>query len=81
MLADTVHIAYGEPAVFGVITTRKGVRVGINQYLEGFLPEENVRFRAYAVAFGNPAHTAAANREVLLEFPAMTKRFDRFTNG
>ena len=79
MLADTVHIAYGEPAVFGVITHPKGVRVGINQYLEGFLPEENVRFRAYAVAFETRAHTAAANREVLLEFPAMTKRFDRFS--
>ncbi len=79
MLADTVHIAYGEPAVFGVITHPKGVRVGINQYLEGFLPEENVRFRAYAVAFETRAHTAATNREVLLEFPAMTKRFDRFS--
>ena len=79
MLADTVHIAYGEPAVFGVITHPKGVRVGINQYLEGFLPEENVRFRAYAVAFETRAHTAATNREVLLEFPAMTKRFGRFS--
>src|SRR5512136_3201599 len=45
MLADTVHVAYGKPAVFGIITQPKGVRIGINQYLEGFLPEENVRFR------------------------------------
>ena len=45
MLADTVHVGYGKPAVFGVITRPKGVRVGINQYLEGYLAEENVRFR------------------------------------
>ncbi|HQC13032.1 MAG TPA: ribosome biogenesis/translation initiation ATPase RLI, partial [Methanoregulaceae archaeon] len=51
MLADTVHIAYGKPAVFGVITQPKGVRVGINQYLEGYLPEENVRFRDYPAVF------------------------------
>ncbi|MFA7199106.1 MAG: ribosome biogenesis/translation initiation ATPase RLI [Methanoculleus sp.] len=79
MLADTVHVAYGEPGVFGVITHPKGVRIGINQYLEGFLPEENVRFRTYPVTFDTRAHAAESNREVLLEFPAMTKRFDRFS--
>ncbi len=79
MLADTVHIAYGEPGVFGVITHPKGVRVGINQYLEGFLPEENVRFRTYAVTFDARAHAADSDREVLLEFPAMTKRFPQFS--
>ncbi|MCK9299447.1 ribosome biogenesis/translation initiation ATPase RLI [Methanoculleus sp. YWC-01] len=79
MLADTVHIAYGEPAVFGVITYPKGVRVGINQYLEGFLPEENVRFRTYAVTFDTRAHASDAEREVLLEFPTMAKRFAQFS--
>ncbi|MDD3858282.1 MAG: ribosome biogenesis/translation initiation ATPase RLI [Methanoculleus sp.] len=79
MLADTVHIAYGEPGVFGVITHPKGVRVGINQYLEGFLPEENVRFRTYAVTFDARAHAADSDREVLLEFPSMTKRFPQFS--
>ena len=79
MLADTVHIAYGEPAVFGVITYPKGVRVGINQYLEGFLPEENVRFRPYAVTFDARAHAAGTDREVLLTFPAMTKQFTQFS--
>ena len=79
MLADTVHVAYGEPGVFGVITHPKGVRVGINQYLEGFLPEENVRFRAYPVTFDLRAHAADSDREVLFEFPAMTKRFPQFS--
>ena len=79
MLADTVHIAYGEPAVFGVITYPKGVRVGINQYLEGFLPEENVRFRPYAVTFDARAHASETDREVLFAFPAMTKQFAQFS--
>ena len=34
----TVHVAYGKPAVFGIITRPKGVRI-INQHLEGFLTE------------------------------------------
>ncbi len=79
MLADTVHIAYGKPAAFGVITHPKGVRVGINQYLEGYLPEENVRFRDFSVTFEARAHTTEVNREELFTFPAMTKRFDQFS--
>jgi ATP-binding cassette subfamily E protein 1 len=78
MLADTVHIAYGKPAVFGVITQPKGVRVGINQYLEGYLPEENVRFRQHQVVFEKRAHEAGSDREILFEFPEMTKTFDKF---
>ena len=78
MLADTVHIAYGKPAVFGVITQPKGVRVGINQYLEGYLPEENVRFRQHQVVFEKRAHEAGSDREILFEFPEMTKTFEEF---
>lgn len=79
MLADTVHVAYGKPAAFGVITQPKGVRVGINQYLEGFLPEENVRFRDHPVLFEKRAHAAGSDRSTLLEFPPMKKTFDQFT--
>ena len=78
MLADTVHVAYGKPAVFGIITRPKGVRIGINQYLEGFLTEENVRFRDYQVTFEIRAHKDGAQRQPLLEIPEMKRSFDRF---
>ncbi|MDD1714211.1 MAG: ribosome biogenesis/translation initiation ATPase RLI [Methanoregulaceae archaeon] len=79
MLADTVHVAYGKPAVFGVITQPKGVRIGINQYLEGYLPEENVRFRDYPVVFEKRAHEDRAERAVLLEYPVLKKSYEHFT--
>jgi ATP-binding cassette subfamily E protein 1 len=79
MLADTVHIAYGKPAVFGIITQPKGVRVGINQYLEGYLHEENVRFRDTQVVFEKRAHTKESERLVLFEFPRMTKVYETFS--
>ncbi|AGB02557.1 ribosome biogenesis/translation initiation ATPase RLI [Methanoregula formicica] len=78
MLADTVHVGYGKPAVFGIITRPKGVRVGINQYLEGFLAEENVRFRDTQVVFEKRAHEKGSNREDLFLIPAMTKKYDMF---
>jgi ATP-binding cassette, sub-family E, member 1 len=78
MLADTVHVGYGKPAVFGIITRPKGVRVGINQYLEGFLAEENVRFRDTQVVFEKRAHDKGSEREDLFIIPAMTKQYDTF---
>jgi ATP-binding cassette subfamily E protein 1 len=78
MLADTIHVGYGKPAVFGIITRPKGVRVGINQYLEGFLAEENVRFRTTQVVFEKRAHDKGSNREDLFEIPSMTKEYESF---
>lgn len=79
MLADTVHIAYGKPAVFGIITRPKGVRVGINQYLEGFLNEENVRIRDYPVSFEVRLHDEGAKKATLMQIPVMTRKFDKFS--
>ncbi|MDD4126588.1 MAG: ribosome biogenesis/translation initiation ATPase RLI [Methanomicrobium sp.] len=75
MLADNVHVAYGKPSVFGIITRPKGVRIGINQYLEGFLTEENVRFRDYSVTFETRAHKSENERETLFSFPAFKKSY------
>jgi ATP-binding cassette, sub-family E, member 1 len=78
MLADTVHVGYGKPAVFGIITRPKGVRVGINQYLEGYLNEENVRFRDTQVVFEKRAHDKGSDREDLFEIPPMTREYETF---
>ncbi|WP_321508310.1 ribosome biogenesis/translation initiation ATPase RLI [uncultured Methanoregula sp.] len=78
MLADTVHVGYGKPAVFGIITRPKGVRVGINQYLEGYLAEENVRFRDTQVVFEKRAHDKGSDREDLFIIPALTKQYESF---
>ena len=78
MLADTVHVGYGKPAVFGIITRPKGVRVGINQYLDGYLVEENVRFRDTQVIFEKRAHDKGSDREPLFEIPPMTKEYETF---
>lgn len=78
MLADTVHVGYGKPSVFGIITRPKGVRVGINQYLEGFLNEENVRFRNTQVVFEKRAHDKGSHRDDLFIIPPMTRQYESF---
>ncbi|VVB95590.1 Cobalamin import ATP-binding protein BtuD [uncultured archaeon] len=76
LLADIVHLAYGTPGGYGVITHPKGVRVGINEYLKGFLREENVRIRAEAIEFEVHAPQAAKEISSLLKFGRFLKKYD-----
>lgn len=76
LLADIVHIAYGTPGGFGVITHPKGVRVGINEYLKGFLREENVRIRTEAIEFEVHAPQPAKDISSLLKYDRFSKKFD-----
>jgi ATP-binding cassette subfamily E protein 1 len=50
-LSDYVSVLYGEPGVYGIISHPQGVRVGINIYLNGYIKDENVRFREESILF------------------------------
>ena len=43
-------MVYGERAAFGILL-RRSTRTAINAYLDGFLPEENVRIRDKPIQF------------------------------
>ena len=51
VLADLVHIVYGTKGAFGIFTPARATRTAINAYLDGFLPEQNVRIRDKPIAF------------------------------
>jgi ATP-binding cassette subfamily E protein 1 len=76
-LSDHVHILYGQPGAFGVVSNPYGVRVGINTYLEGFIKEENVRFRDKPILFSKTARPAMKDR-LLLGFSGFKKSFGDF---
>ncbi|KAG0669338.1 Fe-S cluster-binding ribosome biosynthesis protein [Maudiozyma exigua] len=50
-LSDFVCILYGVPSVYGVVTLPSSVREGINIFLDGHIPAENLRFRTEALQF------------------------------
>lgn len=50
-LSDFVCILYGVPSVYGVVTLPSSVREGINIFLDGHIPSENLRFRTEALQF------------------------------
>ncbi len=78
LLADVVHVGYGEPGGYGVITHPKGVRVGINEYLKGYLPEENIRIRPQAIEFEVKAPREQKDVFPLLEFGSFSKTLGSF---
>jgi ATP-binding cassette subfamily E protein 1 len=50
-LSDNICVLYGVPTAYGVVTLPYGVREGINVFLDGFIPTENMRFREYNLNF------------------------------
>lgn len=50
-LSDFVCCLYGMPGVYGVVTMPASVREGINIFLAGFIPSENLRFRPTELTF------------------------------
>ena len=50
-LSDFICVLYGKPAVYGVVTLPSSVREGINIFLDGHIPTENLRFREESLTF------------------------------
>jgi len=78
-LSDQICVFYGEPAVYGVVSHVDGVRTGINIYLQGYIPDENIMFRKEAIMFHEkPPAITAAGGEVLLKWGHLEKTFKGF---
>ena len=50
-LSDVIHILYGEPGAYGIVSKPYSSREAINIFLEGYLPAENVRLRKEPIRF------------------------------
>ena len=50
-LTDYIYVLYGKPGAYGVVSSLKVSRTGINEYLDGFLKAENMRIRDHSIKF------------------------------
>lgn len=80
-LSDYICCLYGVPGAYGVVTLPFSVREGINIFLDGFVPTENLRFRETSLVF-KVAETADKDEEIKkicrYSYPRMTKRLKTF---
>lgn len=79
-LSDFICVLYGKPAIYGVVTLPASVREGINIFLDGNIPTENLRFRDESLTFriAEGADEYALDRSRAFKYPKMEKTLGNF---
>lgn len=78
-LSEYIHILYGEPGAYGIVSPLQSTRVGINNFLEGFIPSENIRFREKSFRFdGSRQYQDAIVEKSIAEYSDLTRSFSSF---
>nr|ASS36025.1 ABCE1 [Samia ricini] len=79
-LSDFICCLYGVPGAYGVVTMPFSVREGINIFLDGFVPTENMRFRTESLVFkvAESATEEEIKRMNHYEYPEMSKHMGDF---
>ena len=80
-LSDFIEVLYGEPAAYGIVSNVLSTKVGINVFLDGYLPTENVRFRDKKFSFdvsSSPTEEFQAGSEIIT-YPKLEKKFPSFS--
>ncbi|CAL8286510.1 unnamed protein product [Arctogadus glacialis] len=80
-LSDFICCLYGVPSAYGVVTMPFSVREGINIFLDGYVPTENLRFRETSLVF-KVAETASeeeVKKMCRYQYPNMKKALGDFS--
>lgn len=79
-MSDFICCLYGVPGAYGVVTMPFSVREGINIFLDGFVPTENLRFRETSLVFkvSETATEEEIKRLCCYEYPKMSKQLGEF---
>jgi ATP-binding cassette subfamily E protein 1 len=79
-LSDHIYLLYGEPNVYGIVSNIHVVREGINQYINGYIPDENVRFRQSPIIFNiKPPDVQRSKARALLEWTDISMEYEGFS--
>ena len=80
-LSDYVDVLYGEPAAYGIVSNILSTKVGINTFLDGYLANENIRFRDKKFTFDASSSTTEQFQqgEEIISYPLLEKKFPSFS--
>ncbi|MCL4343585.1 MAG: ribosome biogenesis/translation initiation ATPase RLI [Thaumarchaeota archaeon] len=76
--SDYVHILYGEPAVYGIVSNPMTNSEGVNSLIAGEIREENVRIRNYLIKFREPSIQAETTGQVMFSIPKFARTYPGF---
>ncbi len=80
-LSDYIEVLYGEPAAYGIVANILSTKIGINVFLDGYLPNENVRFREKKFSMDVSSSSTDIFQEdtEIVDYPKLEKKFDTFS--
>ncbi|MDX1595314.1 MAG: ribosome biogenesis/translation initiation ATPase RLI [Nitrosopumilaceae archaeon] len=79
-LSDYIEVLYGEPAAYGIVSSVLSTKIGINVFLDGYLPTENVRFRDKKFSFDVSSKAEEFQEaEGIIKYPKLEKKFAKFS--
>ncbi len=80
-LSDQIQLYYGEGGAYGVVSVLMSVKEGINNFLDGYIPAENMRFRPEPLKFirSDLSDQNIDHLYPLISYGSMTKDFDKFS--
>lgn len=77
-MSDYVFIFYGEENAYGTCSGIKPVRNGINEYLSGFLKDENIKFREREITLSGFSERERKGK-AKVSYPALEKKLGDFS--
>jgi ATP-binding cassette subfamily E protein 1 len=79
-VSDLIEVLYGVSSAYGIVSNVLSTKVGINVFLDGYLPNENVRFRDKKFTF-DVSSTAGqfTEGETMIRYPALEKKYPNFS--
>ncbi len=77
-IADVVHIIYGSEGAYGIVSNIRNTRNAINEYLNGYLRDENMRFRDWKIEFILHPPKRRADLPTLISWDGIEKKYPKF---
>ena len=75
LVSDRIHVFYGDPGSYGMVSNAMSSKNGINQYLEGMLESHNLRIRDDPIKFDRSKRSQVEKKGTVMEFPEFSKDF------
>lgn len=79
-LSDYICVLWGRPSAYGVVSMPFSVREGINIFLSGYLPTDNLKFRDEAISFNITDNADLRDDKIYkrYNYPNMSKTLGNF---
>jgi len=78
-VSDLIEVLYGVSSAYGIVSGVLSTKVGINVFLDGYIPSENVRFRDKKFSFDVSTTAGQFTGETIIKYPILEKKYSSFS--